>query len=266
MDILERLQAKAGFTNTEIKIADYVLAHCHQVSGMSVNALAKDTFSSNASVLRMCRKMGLSGYRAFQIALSVSLSRRQNVAKSGENPVSRSAAPNDVMEMICKAVMEAAGNCLHSVSSEALTRASVWISQANRLYLYSVPCFHALALCHMMSEWGVSVSAPDLFHAAPYRERENLTGDVALFIAYSGAFHEAQKKMASLRKRGCRVIAISPESACADADMFIRLPRSETNCPYAERAYLQTAALYVTACVHYMTGAAKDADSLKRRE
>ena len=67
--------------------------------------------------------------------------------------------------------------------------------------------------------------------------------------------------MASLRKRGCRVIAISPESACPNADIFIRLPRSEINCPYAQGAYLQAALLYVVTCLRYMINAVKDAAS-----
>ena len=265
MDILERLRAKVGFTSTEIKIADYVLGHYHQVRGLSANALAKETFSSNASVIRMCRKIGLSGYREFQIALSAYLSSQyqQNDGKR----MRRYAAQNAVMELIFNAITEAADNCRSYVSQESLALVSDWISQANRLYLYSAVCFNALALCHMMSGFGVAVSAPDLFNETPYKERENLKGDVALFIAYAGgAAQEAQKKMSSLRKRGCRVIAISSESACPDADIFIRLPQGETRCLYAERAYLQTALLYVSACINCMTGAAKDAVSAKTSE
>ncbi|MBR0283228.1 MAG: MurR/RpiR family transcriptional regulator [Oscillibacter sp.] len=254
MDILERLRAKVGFTSTEIKIADYVLGHYHQLPGMSANALAKATFSSNASVIRMCRKMGLSGYREFQIALSAYLSNPQN----GGKRTPRHAVQNAVMELIFNAILEAADNCRSYVSQESLARVSDWMSQANRLYLYSAACFNALALCHMMSGFGVAVSAPDLFNETPYKGKENLEGDVALFIAYAGgAAQEAQKKMASLKKRGCRVIAISSESACPDADIFIRLPQGEPNCPYAERAYLQTALLYVTACINCMIGAVK---------
>lgn len=94
MDILEKLQAKVGFTGTEIKIADYILERSHQVSGMSANALARETFSSTASVIRMCRKMGLSGYREFQIALSVGLSKKAGVEKPGH----RSAGYSSVIK------------------------------------------------------------------------------------------------------------------------------------------------------------------------
>ena len=191
MDILEMLQAKIGFSDTEIKIAEYILEHYHQIGSISVNALAKKTFSSNASVLRMCRKMGLSGYREFQIALLARLSMQQN---KGER-ISRHNAPNAMMELMSNAIAEAAGNCLSYVSQESLTLASTWMSQSNQVYLYSAAYFNALALFHTLSVSGIAVSVPDLFHEAPYREREILEGDVALFIAYSdGAVHETQKK------------------------------------------------------------------------
>ena len=251
MDILEALQAKDGFTNTEIKIADYVLGHCRQISGMSANALAKATFSSNASVIRMCRKMGLSGYREFQIALAARLSR---------DSVPQETAPTSVMKAFGDVIISAVDDCLNRVSQESLLRASDCMSRANRLYVYGAGAFNALALCQMMSGLGIVATVPGLLNENPCKSGKALEGDVALFIAHSGdAARAFNKDMASLRKRGCRVIAVTTESACSDADIIIRFPKAETACPYAETAYLQTAFLYIATCMTYMISAEKDA-------
>ena len=260
MDILEMLHSKAGFTGTEIKIADYILEHSRQVSGMSANALAKSTFSSNASVIRMCRKMGLSGYREFQITLAARLSKQEAAGThpNGYDAIFNDAAPEDVMNLLAGAVTAAAHNCLNSVSKESLFRAAVWMSRAKRLFVCGADCLNALALCQMMSRLGIASTVLDFPKEAPDGKQSDLEGSVALFTVCSGdALHAQKKDMVSLRKRGCRVIVLSTESACPEADMILSVPKVETIPLYAEAAYLQTAFLYLAACIYSLTGITK---------
>ena len=261
MDILEILQAKIGFTGTEIKIADYVLEHCRQVSGISANALARETFCSATSVIRMCRKMGFSGYREFQIGLAARLSEREDSEKrtNGYDFALRVADAEAMMTMFSGTMAKAVDSCLKRVSPESFLLASVWMSRARRLYVYGADSFYALAFCHTMSGFGIASTVPSLSHERPYRDRKSLEGDVALFIAYSDC--GLQEEMSLLRKCGCRVISVSPESACPNADISICIPKIETGCPCVETAYAQAAFLYITTCVNYMTEAAKRAES-----
>ena len=261
MDILEILQAKIGFTGTEIKITDYALEHCRQVSGISANALARETFCSATSVIRMCRKMGLSGYREFQIALAARLSKWESNGKPahGYDFASHVADAETVMKMFSKTMAKAVDSCLKRVSPESFLRASVWMSQARRLYVYASDCLNASAFCHTMSKMGVVSTVPALFHEKPYWDKKSLAGDVALFIAYSDCgFRE---EMSLLRERGCRVISVSGENVSPHADISICFPECETNCPCAEATYAQTAFLYITTCMSYMTDAIKRAES-----
>ena len=261
MDILEILQAKISFSGTEIKIADYVLEHCCQVSNISANALARETFCSATSVIRMCRKMGFSGYREFQIALAARLSKRNDSGKcmNGYDFALRVADAEAVAEMFSKTMAKAVDGCLKRVSPESFLRASVWISQARRLYVYGSDCLNASVFCHTLSRMGIVSTVPSLFHEKPYRDKKSLAGDVALFIAYSDC--GLQEEMSLLRKCGCRVISVSEENAFPDADISICFPECETNSPYAETTYAQTAFLYITTCMSYMTDAIKRAES-----
>lgn len=257
MDILNVLQAKVGFTPTEMKIADYVLEQGYRVSGLSANALARETFSSTASVLRMCRKVGVAGYREFQIALAASLSRQEGDGNSadGYDFASHIASAESMIKTLSESMERAVDSCRNRISPESFLRASVWISRARRLYVYGADCLSALAFCHSMSKFGIASTIPDLSHEEPYREKEPLAGDVALFIAYSDC--GLQEKMSLFRKRGCRVISVSAESACPNADISICFPRAETDCPYTEAAYVQTAFLYITICINSMLEAVK---------
>ena len=260
VDILEILQAKIGFSGTEIKIADYVLEHCRQVSGISANALARETFCSATSVIRMCRKMGFSGYREFQIALAARLSKQEGEGKSAHEYdfVSRIANAETMIQALSEAMTNAVESCLKRIPPESFLRASVWMSQAHRLYVYGADYLSAFAFCHTMSKFGIASTVPDLSHEEPYRDKKSLEGDVALFMACSDC--GLQEKMSLFRKRGCKVISVSAESACPNADISIRFPKVETGCPRMEAAYAQTAFLYITICMNYMAEAVKCAE------
>lgn len=65
--LLERLQKRSGFTKTETRIAKYLLEHGLEVKDASVEELAELTQTSSASIVRLCKKLGMSGYRDFRI-------------------------------------------------------------------------------------------------------------------------------------------------------------------------------------------------------
>lgn len=260
MELLETLQAKVGFTSTEMKIADYILEHRYQAVDMSANALARETFSSTASVIRMCRKMGLSGYRKFQVALAAGLSKEEERERrvNSRGPAFADMDPENVMQRFLDTIVRAAESCRKRVLWESLTRAAVWIAHVNRLYIYGADCFNALALCRMMSEFGISAVIPEGLSENMSGYEDVSEGAVALFVAYSGdALQGLRKKMAALRKRGCRVIALSTESVCPDADIVISFPEPETDCLRVKTAYLQAAFLYITSCINDIIAAAR---------
>ena len=258
MELLETLRAKVGFTSTEMKIADYVLEHRYQAVDMSANALARETFSSTASVIRMCRKIGLSGYRKFQVELAAGLSKGEERERRGDGPALDDMDPENVMQRFSDTIVQAAESCYKRISWESLSRAAVWIARVNRLYIYGADCFNALALCRMMSEFGISAVIPEGLSENMSGYEDVSEGAVALFVAYSGdALQGLRKKMASLRKRGCRVIALSTESVCPDADIVISFPEPETDCLRVKTAYLQAAFLYITTCMNDFIAAAR---------
>ena len=77
MTILEKLEAMEDFTYVERKIARYILEHKDDVGEMTISGLAAAAYSSNAAIIRLCRKLGAGGYREFRIQLVRDIERRQ---------------------------------------------------------------------------------------------------------------------------------------------------------------------------------------------
>lgn len=74
----------------EKKVADYILEHTSQVLRMNISELAKASDTSDATVIRMCRRIGYSGFYQFKIALASS--------HIDERPPREIERPEDVVE------------------------------------------------------------------------------------------------------------------------------------------------------------------------
>ena len=73
MSIMTQLEFALDFTHAEVEIAHYILNHGEDVLNLSIKELAKRTYTSPATIVRLCRKLGLEGYNDFKIKYSAEL-------------------------------------------------------------------------------------------------------------------------------------------------------------------------------------------------
>ena len=68
MLIQDRLKDKDGFSEAEKSIAAYFLSRQLSLEGESVRHVASSTFTSPATVMRFCQRLGFEGYADFREA------------------------------------------------------------------------------------------------------------------------------------------------------------------------------------------------------
>lgn len=73
MSIMTQLEFELEFSESEKEIAKFILNHGDDVLSMSVKELAKHTYTSPATIVRLCKKIGLEGYNDFKIKYSAEL-------------------------------------------------------------------------------------------------------------------------------------------------------------------------------------------------
>lgn len=73
MSIMTQLEFEFNFSQSEKEIGRYILNHGDEVLSMSVKELAKKTYTSPATIVRLCKKIGLEGYNDFKIKYSAEL-------------------------------------------------------------------------------------------------------------------------------------------------------------------------------------------------
>lgn len=73
MSLFTKLNEYEGFTNNEKAVIDYILNNPKKVINLSVDELAKATYSSTACIVRLAKKLGMKGYSEFKIKLASEL-------------------------------------------------------------------------------------------------------------------------------------------------------------------------------------------------
>jgi len=67
MNLIYTLQKNNQLTTSERYVADYILAHNLKILDMSTVELGKKTYTSSATIVRFCQKLGFKGFDDFKI-------------------------------------------------------------------------------------------------------------------------------------------------------------------------------------------------------
>ena len=98
---LLRLRESAhNFSSTEKEIARIILDNPQLVADLSVHALAKHTFSSASTIVRLCNHIGYSGYKEFRWAVTYELAQREQNRKIEQKEIDRSDSLEEIIEKI----------------------------------------------------------------------------------------------------------------------------------------------------------------------
>ena len=87
--IIERLSDETRFTATEKKVIEFIQEHPRVVTNLSLDDLAAACFTSQASIIRLCKKLGTKGFAEFKVQLASELSmiEQDNREISVDNPI-----------------------------------------------------------------------------------------------------------------------------------------------------------------------------------
>ena len=77
--LLEKLQEHKNFTAHEKDVAEYILSHLDQISELSVGELAKASYTSKATVVRLSQKLGLNGFQDLKITLTAEINQKKRI-------------------------------------------------------------------------------------------------------------------------------------------------------------------------------------------
>lgn len=136
--ILNRLERESDFTTAERAVARFIRANPHDVLEMSLSELSRGSHASQATIVRMCKKLGCTGYPAFKLRLAAEFdtSLRDVEPIDVDVPFKSGASPAEIFNAFYSLTYQTVRDAKMGLDPQLLTRAANAIHQADIVTFY----------------------------------------------------------------------------------------------------------------------------------
>lgn len=216
------------------RVGEYVLQHADAAADMTISDLATACDTSETTIVRFCREIGLRGYPQFRLALATEMGGRGATHRpEADSDITEGDTLETVVRKIVAVDLQAVEQTGQTLSVAALQSVVDAIVGARRVELYGVGASHFVAadLASKLHRIGlVSYSSPDP-HASIASAALLGSDDVAIAISHSGLTIDTFDALSAAAQRGATTVAItnSPRSPIAQlADHVLTTAARET--------------------------------------
>ncbi|MFG2461800.1 MurR/RpiR family transcriptional regulator [Streptomyces sp. NPDC048523] len=219
------------------KVGELILEDPAAVTHCSAAELGRRTGTSQATVTRFCRAVGLDSYQHLLIELAQERGRGE-VSDWGSAEIGPDISPDDTLERVVQVVgsadLRAIQQTIERIDLDSLERAAQAVAKARRIDVYGVGGSGAVAqeTETRLFRIGCQVRGWTEVHGAATSAALLTPADVAIGISHSGATRETLEPLEMAKERGATTIAITtdPRSPLARAaDIRLISSTSETS-------------------------------------
>lgn len=210
----------ASLNPTERLIANCVLHDPEKVVASSIGEISQVCGASVGSIVGFCRRLGLTGFKDFKIALA------RNLAQLGL-PAGEARQNGSLFEKIFHFHAESLAETLKINPEISFERAAQAIKKARRVEFFSIGLSYPVAYtasCKLLLI-GLPAAAHFDSHMQLISATQIKAGDVAFGISCSGATRETVQCMEVARGKGATTICVtnameSPITAVSDLSLY----------------------------------------------
>ncbi len=190
MLITDKLKEKKDFSKGEELIAEFILEQGENIKDYSARTIAKETYTSPATVLNLCKKVGIDGFNHFKEAYLKEIEYlNQNFGEIDANtPFLEQDSIGAIAHKLGNLYEETIKDTLQLLQNNALQEAVQVISKGNNFHIYSVGTALNIAesFKEKMMKIGKNVYITNNLNYQRYEVNCLSSQDAVLFISYSG--------------------------------------------------------------------------------
>ena len=207
--ILEKLRERKRFTNSEKLIAEYVLKHPEQLYQLSVEELGKETYTSKATVIRLCKKLEVNSYQEFKRQVEFEyneLSRISSLLK--DEPVDENSTYQDIVKVIPTIYDKSIVQTRLDLDQNKMIQVINRLSQAKRISIYGTGISYTIAsqAAFKIMTLGKECDAHSGINEHFILSQKNSRQCVAILISFTGNNSEMIKIAKYLKNKQAVVI------------------------------------------------------------
>lgn len=245
--ILDRLQEELDALPSALaRIAKYVLENPEKVLHQSVAQLGEFSGSGEASIVRLCRHFGFSGFRDFKLALAAEVGRPKITMTSAANP-------DVAIQGLREQMLESLNFAHEHIDVEACQKIASALLTSRRIDLYGsgMSGITAELLAYRLLRAGLTAVTFRNAYMAHELANGLEPGCVAIGVSISGLSEDTIQFLKGARAAGATTVAITnrPRSPLASAADIVLQAGGLRDQPIGGTLTVMTGNIFVIECL-----------------
>lgn len=232
--------------DVEKKVADYLLDHPDAVVEMSVAALAGECLTSQATIIRFCKKIGFSGFHQLKIEMAKDMKTRKDYITT--NAIDINHIGQSLHNILVSKVEELEAT-ISNLNEESIRKVIDAVLKADVVEVAAVGNSIPIAMdaSYKFNQVGIRSVASNVWEAQQAFSFTLNKGDVLIGISASGASRRLVGMARIAQKRGALVVTITnqPESPLAENSDIVLTTASRERIFYDQVSFTRSAAMVV---------------------
>lgn len=191
----------------EQRVARFILEHSEEVAAFSVAKLAKHTEVSTATVMRMSRKAGFSGFEELKRSLTAHL----NIQEFRHADITASDSNIDIARKVFRADISALEATLATLEPESFNAVVETLLGARQIVFFGVGSSVPIAIdaYYRLLRIGLTVSVVTDPHMQTVTASQLAKKDVAFLISHTGRTEETLSVLETVKTGAARSIGLT---------------------------------------------------------
>ncbi|WP_000992263.1 MurR/RpiR family transcriptional regulator [Vibrio cholerae] len=227
VNLLSRLRyCMEGYSPKLKTVADFIVSNADSAQYLTITELARDTMTSEATVIRLCRDLGFKGYSDFRMALAIEISQPQ-FTKNNDVPKEDGDRIDDATQSAITSLQDTS----ILIDRKQINRICQMIHQADNIHCVGVGASSIVGryLSFRLTRIGKSSTMFEDTHIAAMRAVKSTPSDLWFAISSSGSTKDVVYVATRAKKQQSPVVSLtnirhSPLSVTSDEVMVAARP------------------------------------------
>ena len=218
-----------SFTNTEKKLAEYIIKNKDEVVGLSAQELSSKADISPAAVVRFSKTLGYKGFTALKVDLAKDRDERDDETSV---IINEDDSLKDIIRKVKVSNISSIDETIGLMNVDTMKNIIEAMINAKRIYLFGIGASGLVALD--LQQKLLRINKSTLYQIDPHTQIASAVHiekeDVAIGISYSGETKEVNVPLKIAKEKGAKTIAITrynKNSLSKISDYAIYLPNYE---------------------------------------
>lgn len=230
MSVLIKLRDQRNLSEAENQVREYILRYPKRVLEYTVYDLARESFTSPATIVRLCKKLDIKGFSRLKVLLAEETKYFQNIKLNllDTTTIEKDDSPGAIIDKITNISIKTIEETRVLVNEEELLRVARLMKDANIIDFYGIGASSLVAVDGQFKfmRIGKNVIIHQHYDRQYVQAVNSDASHLGIIISYSGETKEMLQIAGILQKNGTPVVAVTSSgenslNRIADYNLFV---------------------------------------------